>query len=157
MAMDTGSLMGIALYGSLTAAERRRVGDSLLLTVVPGPPATKAAMSSVAVGMQARDSLRRERRVAAETITAVESVLRGDATPDAAFAARPELKDLAPAQLAQRLDAAANTTIQKIVDAAALLVQAAINQKNAQPVARVAEYEPFLERVSDSQRQAFVQ
>jgi hypothetical protein len=102
MAMDTASLMGFAVLGSMKKAERTRAETPLILTLVPGAPTTRAAIATVAVGNQARDSLRREKKVAGAVLGAVEAVAAGQ-PPATAFAGQPALRDLAPDQLAARL------------------------------------------------------
>lgn len=104
MAIDTASLMGLAMLGSMKKAERARAETPLVLTLVPGPPTTRAAIAAVAVGDQARDGLRREGRVAAAVLTAAEAVAAGQ-EPSAAFAAQPALRDLSPEVLATRFEA----------------------------------------------------
>lgn len=75
--MDAASLMGFAVLGSIKMAERRRATESLMLSMLPGPPATRAALASVAVTQQARDSVRRERKVAAAIMSLLPELASG--------------------------------------------------------------------------------
>lgn len=101
MAMDTSSLMGFAVLGSMKKAERKRAQTPLVLTMIPGPPSTRAAFATVAVGNQASEGLRREKKVAGAVLGAIEAIVAG--LPAAtAFAGQAALSDLAPDQLANR-------------------------------------------------------
>lgn len=104
MAMDTASLMGFAVLGSMKKAERKRAETPLILTLVPGAPATRAAIATVAVGNQARDSLRREKKAASAVITAVGAIAAGQPAATA-FAGQAALRDLAPDALAAQFTA----------------------------------------------------
>ena len=68
MAMDTASLMGFAVLASMKMAEQK---------LVPGPPATRAAFSAFAVGVVARDSLRREKKAAAAIMSLLPELASG--------------------------------------------------------------------------------
>ncbi len=103
--MDTASLMGFAMLGSMKKPERKRAESSLVLTLVPGPPATRAAIATMAVSNQARDGFRREMRVASAVVGATEAIAAGESAV-AAFAGQSALRDLAPDQLAARFAAA---------------------------------------------------
>lgn len=102
MAMDTSSLMGFAMLGTMKKAERKRAQTPLVLTMIPGPPSTRAAFATVAVGNQASEGLRREKKVAAAVLGAIEAVAAGQPAATA-FAGQAALGDLAPDQLASRL------------------------------------------------------
>lgn len=101
MAMDTSSLMGFAVLGSMKKAERKRAQTPLVLTMIPGPPSTRAAFATVAVGNQASEGLRRERKVAGAVLGAIEAIVAGQPAATA-FAGQAALSDLAPDQLASR-------------------------------------------------------
>lgn len=98
MAIDP-ALMGVLSLGAMKKAERKRAEEATFLTLVPGPTATRAAFSAIAVGTVARDSLRREKKAAAAVISAIESVVAGQPAATA-FAGQPALRDLAPDALA---------------------------------------------------------
>lgn len=101
MAMDTSSLMGFAVLGSMKKAERKRAQTPLVLTMIPGPPSTRAAFATVAVGNQASEGLRREKKVAGAVLGAIEAIVAGQPAATA-FAGQAALSDLAPDQLASR-------------------------------------------------------
>jgi hypothetical protein len=101
MATDNTTLIGLIPFVALKKAESRRARDAVL-TLVPGSPTTRAALASFAVTNQARDSLRREKKVAEAMLGVVEGVVAGQ-TPAVAVANQAALKDLAPDQLATRL------------------------------------------------------
>lgn len=102
MATDNNATMlGLIPFVALKKAEAKRAQDAVL-TLVPGSPATRAALASFAVTNQARDSLRREKKVAEAMLGVVEGVVAGQ-TPAVAVANQAALKDLAPDQLATRL------------------------------------------------------
>lgn len=69
--MTTPDLFGFAMLMSLKTPERKRAQQPLIMTMLPGPAAQRSAIAAVAVTTQARDGLRRERRVAHETVQAV--------------------------------------------------------------------------------------
>ena len=98
------SVLPVISLAAMKKAERRRAQDATFLTLVPGSAATRAAFGAIAVGTVARDSLRREKKAAAAVITAVEAVVGGQ-TAEAAFAAQPALRDLAPDALAAQFTA----------------------------------------------------
>jgi hypothetical protein len=100
MAMDTASWMGFAVLGSMKKNERKRAETPLILTMVPGAPATRAAIATVAVGNQARDSVRREGKVAEATAVVVTQAIAGAVPIDAAITAQPALRDLDRTKLA---------------------------------------------------------
>ncbi len=102
MATDNNAtLIGLIPFVALKKAEAKRAQDAVL-TLVPGSPTTRAALASFAVTNQARDSLRREKKVAEAMLGVVEGVVAGQ-TPAVAIASQAALKDLAPDQLAARL------------------------------------------------------
>ncbi len=100
MAIDP-ALMGVLSLSTMKKAERTRAEEGTFLTLVPGPPATRAMFSAFAVGNVARDSLRREKKAATAVLAAVEAIVAGSTATDA-FAAQPALRDLAPDVLASR-------------------------------------------------------
>lgn len=69
--MTTPDLFGFAMLMSLKTTERKRAQQPLIMTMLPGPAAQRSAIAAIAVTTQARDGLRRERRVATETVQAV--------------------------------------------------------------------------------------
>jgi hypothetical protein len=103
MAIDP-ALMGVLSLGAMKKAERKRAEEATILTLVPGPAATRAAFSAIAVGTVARDSLRREKKAAAAVISAIEAVVAGQPAATA-FAGQPALRDLAPDALAAQFTA----------------------------------------------------
>lgn len=102
MATDNNAtLIGLIPFVALKKAEAKRAKDAPLM-LVPGSPTTRAALASFAVTNQARDSLRREKKVAEAVLGVVEGVVAGQ-TPAVAVANQAALKDLAPDQLAATL------------------------------------------------------
>lgn len=170
MAIDTASLMGLAMLGSMKKAERTRAEGPLVLTLVPGPPSTRAAIAAVAVGDQARDGLRREGRVAAAVLSAAEAVAAGQ-DPGVAFAAQPALRDLAPEALATRFDAIPvarpgpdveelpdeKTLLEALAVATEMLIAAIGRTKNLLFTEdEAAKYDDYLELLSPSTRAKIV-
>jgi hypothetical protein len=98
---NNATMLGLIPFVALKKAEAKRAQDAVL-TLVPGSPATRAALASFAVTNQARESLRREKKVADAMLGVVEGVVAGQ-TPAVAVAGQAALKDLAPDQLATRL------------------------------------------------------
>jgi len=102
MANDNAAMMyGLLPIVAMNKAEASRAKNAPLV-LVPGSPSTRAVLGSFAVTNQARESLRREKRVAEAVLGVVEGVVAGQA-PAAAIAGQSALKDLAPDQLAGRL------------------------------------------------------
>lgn len=63
MAYPTG-FFALAMLATMKSDERQRATVPLAMTMLPGPPGQMSAVSAMAVTTQARDGLRRERRVA---------------------------------------------------------------------------------------------
>lgn len=74
MAIQTG-LFEFAMLASMKAVERKRATTPLVLTMIPGPAATRSMMSALAVTTEVRDGLRRERQVASGVIMAIQSAI----------------------------------------------------------------------------------
>ncbi|TQR88537.1 hypothetical protein D8S82_00570 [Mycobacterium hodleri] len=156
MALDNSSLMGFAVLGSMKKAERKRAQTPLVLTLIPGAPATRAAIASVAVGTQARDGLRREKRAAAATVSAVTAILSGE-EPASAFAAQPALRDLAPDQLALQLGTAVSDYAVALQQATDMLIEAIGKRQNELfTVDEAAKYVDYLGLLSDETRDSIV-
>lgn len=103
MAIDP-TLMGVLSLGAMKKAERKRAEEATFLTLVPGPAATRAAFSAIAVGTVARDGLRREKKAATAVISAIEAIAAGQSATTA-FSGQPALRDLAPDVLAAKFTA----------------------------------------------------
>ena len=86
-------LMAFAILAALKTADRRRAESALLMSMVPGPPARRAALATIAVGTQARDAVRRERKAAAAIISAISRIARGESAAHVLLA-DPTLCDL---------------------------------------------------------------
>lgn len=171
MAIDP-ALMGVLSLGAMKKAERKRAEEATFLTLVPGPTATRAAFSAIAVGTVARDSLRREKKAAAAVISAIGAVVAGQ-PPASAFAGQPALRDLAPDALAAQFTAAVDrdddlasssggradsTELRNALSlATAMLIEAIGRTKNLLFTADEAEkYDDFLDLLSTETRDRIV-
>lgn len=69
--MNTPGLFEFAMLATMRPSERQRATPSLVISMLPGPPVQRSALTAVAVTTQVKDGLRRERRVAGEVVEAV--------------------------------------------------------------------------------------
>lgn len=74
MTYPTG-MFEFMMLATMRQTERDRATTPLVLTMLPGPAAQRGAMAAVAVTTQVQDGLRRERRVAGETVEAVKQAI----------------------------------------------------------------------------------
>lgn len=95
MAMAPQDLMGFAVFASMRKAERSRAQSPLMMTLLPGAPAQRAALATVAVGIQAKDAVRRETQVVAATLAVVTERARKRTPLAEAIGHQPALRDLA--------------------------------------------------------------
>lgn len=161
-------MFGLFSFMALDKPAQSRARFPFVMTLLPGAPAQRAAMATVAVGTQARDAVRRERQVASAVVSAAEAIAEGaDATT--AFAAQPALRDLNPAELATRFDAAfpdddedeeevgAEATTEQLQtalqQATGMLVEAIVRQKGQLFTAEQAEqFSEYLALIPDEIR-----
>lgn len=118
-------LLEFAVLASMKRAERDRAQLPLVMTMLPGPAAQKGAVAALAVTTQARDGLKRERRVADDVVTAVTDATSG-APPLTVDKLReyPALRSIATDGLAARINEIPPPS--EIVKQAAAMVAAAI-------------------------------
>lgn len=106
MPIPTSSWVTFAMLGGMSQAERDIAGDSLLLTALPGPAATRSMVATVAISQQASASIAREKQVAAATIRAIKDVHDNAVEPSKAFAKQSALRNLVPGSIANQFERA---------------------------------------------------
>ena len=99
--MANDNLMGVLPFVAARKPERDRIKNAVFLNLVPGSPAHRAAFSAIALTTVARESVRREKRVAGAVLSAIDAISAGDSAATA-FTAQPALRDLSPDDLATR-------------------------------------------------------
>jgi hypothetical protein len=101
-------LMPFAMMVASPRETSRRASEPLVMTMLPGPPAQRAAVAAVAVTQQAESSIRRERVVAR---TVADAVQEAAATPGGLTRAQLDssavLRPIASDALLQRVNDAA--------------------------------------------------
>jgi hypothetical protein len=153
----------LAALASLDRNSRSRATEPLMLTMLPGPAATKTAVAAVAVTQQARDGIRREKQVATQT---VEAVAEAQANP-AAFTKdnltqRRALRAIATDDLVAQIQAIPATVDANAVKAAAKAVAVdalsavkaaiALQPGNKIPSADEAKYPELVANLTDAQK-----
>lgn len=169
-------LLEVAMLASLTSAERQRAQLPLVMTMLPGAPAHRGAVAAMAVTTQARDGLRRERRVASQVVDAVDAAVQnpGNFTtetlrqlPALRAIATDQLRDkirsvTEPAQAAihgapARAGAPAAAIDPVVLDQAVGVAVALIHKKGSKLAGAEAERFPdFLKALSQQQRDQIV-
>lgn len=154
MAIDNSSLMGIALLGSMKRAERKLASTPMMLTLVPGAPAARSALATVAVGSQARDAVRRQNRVVRDTLDVATEIIADPGTPVKDHLLRhPALKDLTVIprfeQFGQEVAVPAGSAAEADLALAAEMVTAALtmNKGDLFSTQEAAKYQTFLDRL----------
>src|SRR5687767_12991602 len=169
--MANDNLMGVLPFVAARKPERDRIKNAAILNLVPGSPANRAAFSAIALTTVARESVRRERRVAGAMLGALEAIRSGDSAATA-FTAQPALRDLSPDDLATRFtdsfgaprgSSSAGSVTDKDLWAALdlateMLIEAIGRAKGTLFTTDEAEkYDDYLDLVSGDQRDRIVQ
>lgn len=152
-------IIEFTLLATMRRAERSLAQVPLMLTMLPGPPSQKSAVAAVAVGTQARDSVKRQQRVAEAAVEAVTSALTSSADVTVGELEQvPVLKDIVTPDLVDRINAVTPAVSEHLVKLAGELAVATLEQPKGDRLnaAEAKPHEEIINLLDDATRDKLV-
>lgn len=146
-------IIEFTLLATMRRAERSLAQGPLMLTMLPGPPSQKSAVAAVAVGTQARDSVKRQQRVAEAAVEAVTTALTTSTDVTAGELEQvPVLKDIVTPSLIDRINAVTPAVSEHLVKLAGDLAVATLEQAKGDrlTVTEAKPHEEILKLLDDA-------